>query len=118
MRTTGVLIAITLAGAACAPVDRCDATSDVAKDSALLATQQFVRDKLRAPATAQFPTNSRDPGVSLALTGPCRWTISGHVDAQNAFGAMIRSTYTLVTTVEDDGTYRLESLWIDGAPQT
>lgn len=112
----GALIA--LLGGSCSKVDYCDGASTVAMDSALLATQKFVRERLKAPATARFPTNHRDDGVSLASTGSCRWTISAYVDSQNSFGALIRTGYTLVATVDDQGTYRLESLWIDGEPQT
>lgn len=33
------------------------------------------------------------------------WTISGPVDAQNGFGAMLRSTYTVEVTDLGDGNH-------------
>lgn len=47
-----------------------------------------AREKLRSPKTAEF-------GIATSRwMGDCNANVYGTVDAQNGFGAMIRSTYT------------------------
>lgn len=43
-----------------------------------------VKERLKAPSTAKFESNA---------TGGGPWTVTGTVDAENSFGAMIRSSY-------------------------
>lgn len=52
----------------------------------------FVKRQLRAPATADFAPHRE---LTIGNDG-ARWSVSGYVDAQNGFGAMIRSHYTCV----------------------
>ncbi len=58
--------------------------------SAYVACQLAVQDKLKAPSTASFPTfpdeARHNPGGDTAY-------IISHVDAQNSFGAMIRTRF-------------------------
>lgn len=49
--------------------------------------EDWVKDRLKAPSSAKF-TDGAESG------GGGKYTISGSVDAQNSFGAMIRSTWT------------------------
>lgn len=49
--------------------------------------EDWVRDKLKAPATADF-TDGDETG------GPTAYTITGTVDAENSFGAMLRTTWS------------------------
>lgn len=66
------------------------------------ACEGFVRDQLKAPATADF--SSEDVTANSPL-----YTVTGAVDAENSFGAKLRSRFTCV--VYDDGTaWRLQSL--------
>ncbi|MFE2998648.1 hypothetical protein ACFXG4_27055 [Nocardia sp. NPDC059246] len=54
------------------------------------ACEDLVRDQLKSPVTAQFKVDHDD------LTGPdsdIRGTVSGTVDSQNGFGAMVRSDW-------------------------
>lgn len=46
-----------------------------------------VVNSLKAPSTAKFVS------IQAKQTAPGRWTVGGQVDAQNSFGAMIRSYY-------------------------
>ena len=63
--------------------------------------EDFAEKRLRAPSTAKF---------DLAATGgPTYYTVTGTVDAENSFGAMLRSNITCELRVEEDGVY-LESL--------
>lgn len=97
---------------ACAPVDRCEATA-MNKDMALLMSQQFAKDRLRAPGSAKFPSSASERGVLVVKTGDCDFRVMSWVDSQNGFGALIRSTYYATVTPDDDGTYRLVDIQIE-----
>jgi hypothetical protein len=62
------------------------------KTTAFVMSQSFVKKRLRAPATADFPW-SGDSEVSIKYLGDCTHEVRAYVDAQNAFGAKIRSRY-------------------------
>jgi hypothetical protein len=73
-------------------------------DDALVTCQQFVTDRLKAPSTAEFS------GHEIINADP-QWTVRGAVDAQNGFGAMLRSNYVCTVTLTPDGkTWQLNSL--------
>lgn len=57
--------------------------------AATAACEGFVKERLRAPASAQFPSQGRD----VAPQGGGRYTVRGVVDSQNGFGALVRSEY-------------------------
>jgi len=61
-------------------------------DDAYYISQQFVEDRLKSPASAEFPrfSNSR---VSVSYAGNDTYKVSAYVDAQNSFGALIRTYY-------------------------
>lgn len=52
--------------------------------------QDFVKMRLRAPSTADFPSIRK-----IRITGPedGSWQVLGYVDSQNGFGAMVRTQY-------------------------
>lgn len=54
------------------------------------ACKDFVKAQLRAPSTAKFPWAGAD---SIREIWPGVYAIAGHLDAQNAFGAMVRMEY-------------------------
>ena len=56
--------------------------------SAFVMSQHFIKNNLRAPATAQFPYSG---DAQIAKTGECTFRVQSYVDAQNGFGALIRS---------------------------
>ncbi len=60
--------------------------------SAYLISKDFVIDRLKAPKTAEFP-GSRDPGVKTKYLGECTHEVWAYVDAQNAYGALVRTQY-------------------------
>lgn len=53
--------------------------------------QKFVRQSLKAPATAEFPSSA----TQAVQMDECRMIVSSHVDAQNGFGAQIRSSWAV-----------------------
>lgn len=56
-------------------------------------SHEFVKKRLRAPATAQFP-GAHDDGVAVRYLGDCTHDVVAFVDSQNGFGALVRSKYT------------------------
>lgn len=67
--------------------------------SAQTECERFVSDRLKAPSTADFAP-MRDLKVSGEGKGP--WSVEGYVDAQNSFGAKIRSRYSCIVTFDGD----------------
>lgn len=65
------------------------------KMGAQTACEDMVKDKLKSPSSAKFS--------DVTTTGVGPWTVTGHVDADNSFGAAIRGTWTC--TVRLDGDY-------------
>lgn len=60
------------------------------------ASKDEVRARLKAPSTASFPWT---PIVSQHI-GDCKFQVLAYVDAQNGFGAMIRSNYVATLTYD------------------
>ena len=56
------------------------------------AVEQEIKLKLKAPATAQF-SGSEASLSNLGVDGTCNYIVTGNVDAQNAFGALLRSRF-------------------------
>jgi len=81
-----------------------------------VAAQGFVKRSLRAPSTASFGSvfgEYQDPDSCVTDLGGRRYRVRGWVDAENAFGAKVRSDFVCV--VKDEGeTWRLESIEIEG----
>lgn len=63
------------------------------KFDAYVMSQLFVKDALKAPSTAKFPVYSEDMVVD---GGDGSFIVSAYVDAQNSFGAMMRSNYVCI----------------------
>lgn len=56
--------------------------------------EQYVQGKLKAPSTAVFPGKDAT-GVTIVKIEACKFRAVGYVDAENSFGAMIRTAYTV-----------------------
>lgn len=61
---------------------------------AYIMSRRFVERALVAPSTAKFPGGTSSE-VSSRIVGECKFLVSAYVDAQNSFGAMIRTRYTI-----------------------
>jgi hypothetical protein len=72
--------------------------------------QDFVRDKLPSPASALFPA-FEDADVFDLTGGQVR--ALGHVDSQNRYGAMIRSTFNCTVTPLGGTRWKLDSLTLN-----
>lgn len=66
---------------------------------ALYACEQYTKGRLRSPSTAKFGKAGTTADAVRSL-GEGRYKVIGYVDAQNAFGAMIRNVYECDVTVE------------------
>lgn len=84
----GLLVVLILIGAAmlASTLGTTGDSPEARKAGATRACQDWVRDQLRAPSTATFPT------PTATGTGP--WVITGQVDAQNTLGGIVRETWT------------------------
>ena len=60
------------------------------KSAAHIAAKFYVKQELKAPATAIFGSYDER---NVSRMGNCEFIIHGHVDAQNSFGALIRNEY-------------------------
>lgn len=63
--------------------------------------KEFVKDRLKSPSSAEFDT-------SHSGTEPV-YTVTGTVDSQNGFGAMVRNSFTCTVSHSGDR-WTLESL--------
>lgn len=66
---------------------------------AIVYARDIVRDKLKSPSTAKFPWLD----VKAEYLGNRRYKITSYVDAQNSFGAIIRSYWTVELTLTANG---------------
>lgn len=65
---------------------------------AVTSAQNLVKKELKAPSTAKF---SYDDEEYIVKKNGLDWKVSGYVDAQNGFGASIRTYWTAIFTMGD-----------------
>lgn len=78
---------------------------------AFVMSQTFVKRNLKAPSTAEFPWVTDDQ-VAISTKPDCGFRVIGWVDAQNGFGAQIRSKYVvdLKYLGDEAGTWQLTDI--------
>lgn len=87
-----VVLASILLGAI---ISMCDSTSSTRVESnsleidAYAMCQQYVKNSLKAPSTADFPWSGRGTRNSIG-----NYVVVSYVDAENSFGAKLRNHYT------------------------
>lgn len=101
------LIVLALLGA-------CTKTEPCKDDSmALVMAEQFIKQRLKAPATASFGSVG-DEGVSVVqITDKekhCAFRVITYVDAQNSFGAKIREKFVVELRPEEEDNWHLIEL--------
>lgn len=69
-----------------------------------------VRDRLRAPRTAKFPWGYDDKVTHL---GEGKYHARAYVDAQNAFGAMVRTDFECTVQWITGNRWRIEELVLE-----
>ena len=99
---TGVVISVIFATCSGGGSGSSPKTPDKLNEwSAQIACQDTVKDRLKAPATAQFDNWTRSANADGT------YTITGTVDSQNSFGAMLRSKFSCQVRDGGDGTARV-----------
>lgn len=64
--------------------------------------KKFIKDNLISPVSADFPGNILDPFADWEFTkNGNSYVVSSYVDSSNAFGVIIRNTFTVNVTLED-----------------
>jgi hypothetical protein len=76
---------------------------------ALVMAHQFMERRLKAPSTADFPSIVSE-GVGVFHMGNGVFIVNSHVDAQNSFGAKIRTRFICKLKDNGDKTWSLISL--------
>src|SRR6056297_1170929 len=61
--------------------------------TAYVMSQEPVKSFLKSPSSASFPSYS-DSGVDVIVDENCVFNVAGYVDAENSFGAEIRTPFT------------------------
>lgn len=70
------------------------------KLSALVMSQELVKQKLKAPSTAEFGATTDD----VQQLNDSTFIVNGFVDSENTFGAKLRSNYSATIIFKNDGT--------------
>lgn len=74
-------------------------TTDDNSSMAAIMTEEYVKQRLKSPASADFPRNYQQ----TEHKGNQTYYVQGVVDSQNSFGAMVRARYTgLIKQVSSD----------------
>jgi len=95
LRVVSVLLLLSLTiplFAACGSSDR--------KKDAWVCAIDVVENRLKSPSTADFCSY---PEATITDLGNNRYRIKGYVDAQNSFGATVRSQFTVTLTLTESG---------------
>ncbi|MDX3929165.1 MAG: hypothetical protein QHC90_25610 [Shinella sp.] len=83
------------------------------KTMAFVMSQEFVKRNLKAPSTAEFPWYTDDQ-VRVSTMQDCAFRVVGYVDAQNGFGAQIRSRYLVdLKYIDAEGTWQMTDIAIE-----
>lgn len=61
------------------------------EDGAIAYCHQFVEDRLKSPGSADFPSFGEH---QVATVSEQQWRVSSYVDAENSFGASLRTDWT------------------------
>jgi hypothetical protein len=107
-----VLLASMFGGSASVPSDR-DAVCSAAAGYSYSARNEAVRQitkALKAPSTAAFDVGGE--GAIERRGANCEIAVEGHVDAQNGFGAMLRSPYRVVMNYDANSQWVMKSVWV------
>ena len=75
-------------------------SSDSREIDAWVCAQNVVRNNLKSPSSADFCSY---PEATIIDLGDDQYMIKGYVDAQNSFGAMVRSYFTVTLTLTKNG---------------
>jgi hypothetical protein len=87
--------------------ERANRTEQNSEFTAYYYSQQCVKELLKSPSTAEFPSGS-DQFVTRIDNDT--FLINSYVDSQNSFGAMLRTNYVCQITLNNNDTYTCDSI--------
>lgn len=93
------------------PADKAARLERDRKTLLYVACQDAVRARLRSPSTADFPgpfTESSDEAVRMLADSSYR--VASYVDAQNAFGGTVRTSYSCTFKRSSEGRWQLQEV--------
>jgi hypothetical protein len=76
------------------PEQRAERQDEEILRSAVYTSREFIKGRLRSPSTAEFASFEDSMAYEIKAE-PGMYQVKTHVDAQNAFGAMLRETFVL-----------------------
>lgn len=84
------------------------------KHMAYEVSKGFVRQKLKAPSTAKFPSPWKfSTEDNVKYNGGGVYIVSGYVDSENAFGAMVRTRFNAKVKQNSQHSWDLVSLTLE-----
>lgn len=66
------------------------------RSQAYFYAQFYVEDRLQSPSSADFPHIHYKEDVSSTAIGDCTFRVKAYVDAQNLFGVVVRTPFTVI----------------------
>ena len=78
------------------------------KIGAKVMAQQFLEDRLKSPATADYPWAKTDDTVTELSDNKYRYR--SYVDSENSFGANVRTNFEIVVQYVGDDKWKLISI--------
>lgn len=104
MRTAVIMMALLMLPG-CAPTDYCTSTS-----GAELMAEQEIANRTRNPKRAKF----RD--VRATSVGSCKFKVTGRVEAENGFGALLEEPFKIDLEWDGAGSYIVSGVEIGERP--
>jgi len=91
------------------PAEAYQAEQDQEKKDAYVYAREIVKEQLKVPSSAEF---QKAYEVEITEVGDSKYSFSFWLEAQNSFGAMVRTTYNCTMQRKDDKWHliRLEEL--------
>lgn len=103
MRRAPILVTVAM----CVPLAACGGSGGD-DQGAIAYCHQFVEQQLKSPSSADFPSF---PDHQVTKVGDQEWKVSAWVDADNSFGAKLRTNWTCdISYEESTGTWTLHDL--------
>ena len=69
--------------------------------------EKFVKGKLKTPSTAKFPSIWSGHSQYVTYLGDKQYRVESYVDAQNIFGAMLRTNFNCKVEHVEGNTWKL-----------
>lgn len=109
----GVILTIIMLTLCSQSTDKIEKSTKITSDpiEAYTMGQSFVRERLKSPDSAKFPSGLDKHKTTELSTN--KWEISSYVDSQNSFGAMIRTRYKIVIEKIGPDTWKIHQFQIN-----